>query len=199
MQIRRLVRVTDTRSYEEIGDRWLPIPGSGIESECARCGRLHEIHAEVELEDGSSAVVGVSCARGESIEPEVKRGASQAKSRARVIAELSAARASHDRVSAIYAEVDSLTPPAVRWSEVEITVGRSAGTLRRVAIVGDARACRYNQWQTDAEVAANAIDRWRVDQRALRGAGTEPPYAISQKITALERRLERIESKSSPN
>lgn len=49
MEIVRIVRVVDTREYTEEGDRWVPVPGSGIENECARCGRLYEVHATVEL------------------------------------------------------------------------------------------------------------------------------------------------------
>ena len=100
MLIDRLIRVTDTREYQEIGDRWVPIPGSGLESECARCGRSHEIHAEVALEDGSTAVVGVSCARGDSIEPEVRRGASRAKTLARLRAEVAGAATELERLRA---------------------------------------------------------------------------------------------------
>lgn len=69
----RVVSVVDTRQVEEIGDRFVRVPGTGEENECARCGRLHEIHAAVETADGQLHVVGVSCARGSSIEDTVRK------------------------------------------------------------------------------------------------------------------------------
>jgi len=46
-KIVRVLSVVDTRQYEELGDKFRAIPGSGQESTCSRCGRTHEIHAEV--------------------------------------------------------------------------------------------------------------------------------------------------------
>lgn len=61
-----VVRVDDTREWIEGGDgRWHAIPGSGQERACDRCQRLHEVHATVELDDGTTIVVGTGCMRGE--------------------------------------------------------------------------------------------------------------------------------------
>ena len=52
MKIERILKVVDTRQYEEgPDDKWYPIVGSGHEHACARCGRMHEIHAIVLLND----------------------------------------------------------------------------------------------------------------------------------------------------
>ena len=69
LRIVRIIKVVDTREYEEgPGDRFYPIPGSGKEHECARCGRLHEVHALVQLETGDEAIVGTGCAARESLD-----------------------------------------------------------------------------------------------------------------------------------
>jgi len=69
MKIERILKVVDTRQYEEgPDDKWYPIVGSGHEHACARCGRMHEIHAMVLLDDGNEAVVGTGCASKENTE-----------------------------------------------------------------------------------------------------------------------------------
>ncbi len=82
-RIVRIISVVDTRDYEEdpTSDRWVPVPGSGTEHACDRCGRSHEVLATVELEDGKTAIVGTGCARGESMEiqQQLKAGAAFAK------------------------------------------------------------------------------------------------------------------------
>ena len=55
----KVLSVVDTRQYEEGSDgKFHPIPGSGSSRECDRCGREHEVHAQVELADRTTAVVG---------------------------------------------------------------------------------------------------------------------------------------------
>lgn len=68
-RIVRVLEVEDTREYEEGPDgRFHPIPGSGNIRQCSRCGRDHEIHATVELSDGTTEIVGVGCARRENMD-----------------------------------------------------------------------------------------------------------------------------------
>lgn len=64
-RIVKVLSVIDTREYEDIDDKWVPIAGSGKANVCERCGKLHEVHATVELEDGTEALMGTSCARAE--------------------------------------------------------------------------------------------------------------------------------------
>lgn len=80
-RIVQILEVRDTREYMEDGDRWVAIPGSGAVRECDRCGRRHEVHATVVLEDGTTAVVGTGCMATESMEVQaaLKAGAAQAK------------------------------------------------------------------------------------------------------------------------
>lgn len=70
-KIVKILDVVDTRSYEEVGERWVPIKDSGEKNECARCGRLHEVHAHVQLEDGSKAIVGTGCMTKDEVDPVV--------------------------------------------------------------------------------------------------------------------------------
>lgn len=68
-RIVRVLEVEDTREYEEGPDgRFHPIPGSGNIRQCSRCGRDHEIHATVQLSDGTTEIIGVGCARRENMD-----------------------------------------------------------------------------------------------------------------------------------
>jgi hypothetical protein len=47
-KIIKVLSVVDTREYEEYTDgKFRAIPGSSIQHECSRYGKLHEIHAKV--------------------------------------------------------------------------------------------------------------------------------------------------------
>ena len=147
LKIVRIVRVVDTRTYEEVADdRWEPIPGSGDQNECARCGRMHEVHAHVALEDGTSAVVGTGCARGDDL---VKAGAfASAASASKRVAKLRAQIANAEKQEAIYAEaaakVDALTPPAPVWTKEPNRCGPGE---HHVITVGEGKA--YSHQQTE--------------------------------------------------
>lgn len=63
MKIKKILSIRDTRSMAEVDSRMVAIAGSGEKSQCALCGHLHEIHATVLLDTGSSVVVGIGCAK----------------------------------------------------------------------------------------------------------------------------------------
>lgn len=65
----RIKKVVDTREYEEGPDeRWYPIPESGTERDCDRCGKSHKVHVEVEdIDSGATHVVGSGCAAASGI------------------------------------------------------------------------------------------------------------------------------------
>lgn len=196
-QITRLIRVTDTRQFEEIGDRWVPIPGSGSESECARCGRIHEIHAEVELEDGAHAIVGVSCAKQRSLDVEIRRAAGRATTTAKLRCELARVRAELERVEAIHAAVDALPVPTVTFGDsTPRAVGRRAGQISRAAFCGDAEAPSWGDHMTDEMLAKLARSHWRDARLGELGLerGTRPLYWLRDHVEVLERRLAKRES-----
>jgi hypothetical protein len=143
MKIVRIIRVVDTRTYEEVGDdRWEPIPGSGDENQCARCGRMHEVHAHVLLEDNSSAVVGTGCARGDDL---VKASAfASAANASKRIAQLRARLTKAEADAAIYElaadKVDVMTPPAAVWTKEP---NRVSSGEHHVITVGEGKAYSY--------------------------------------------------------
>ena len=114
-RIVRIISVIDTRDYEEEGDRWVAIPGSGDEHSCDRCGRSHEVLATVELEDGTQAVVGTGCAKGESMEiqQQLKAGAAFAKRATLLYRQVKAVESFQAVKQKIEAEVDALRFPDV--------------------------------------------------------------------------------------
>lgn len=71
-RIVRLLKIVDTRQREERDGMYssfsVPIAGTGVENVCQRCGAGHEVHAYVELSDGSQAVVGTGCAKRDAMD-----------------------------------------------------------------------------------------------------------------------------------
>jgi hypothetical protein len=110
----RILGVVDTRQYDEGPDgKFYPVPGSGDVAQCARCGRDHEVHATVELGDGTTTVVGTGCMGEASLTKAARSGASRAKR----IRQLQAERRRLERLAGAYAAaqaaVAALTPPAI--------------------------------------------------------------------------------------
>lgn len=110
-RIVRLVKIVDTRERECVGgtfrDVFAPIPGSGISNVCYRCGKDHEVHAYVKLEDGAEVVVGTGCARREAL-------LAGDEGLARII---SSAERKAKSVNALRAEIERLEP-VVKAGEV---------------------------------------------------------------------------------
>ncbi len=115
-RIVKILRVVDTRTYEEgPDDRWYPIPGSGIINQCFRCGRDHEVHAEVLLDDGGVTIVGTTCARADETEiaSKLKSGANTAKTIAKLKAALVKGQATVLRWRADLEEVKKIPLPPI--------------------------------------------------------------------------------------
>ena len=106
-----ILSVIDTRQYEEQGDRWVPIPGSGNARDCDRCRRSHEVHATVRYLDGRTAVVGTGCM---GLGPEAaRRAASRASTVARLRAALRKYEAERESACEVRAWAEELVPPAI--------------------------------------------------------------------------------------
>jgi len=181
----KILDVVDTREYEEIDDRWVPIKGSGTESWCARCGRPHEVHATVELADKRTAVVGTSCMKGSSLEREAKAGASAAKTIAKWERELAVKREQAKKYATIKAQVDKMRPPPV---EVKPSGGKY-GTNWKV-VCGDAYV--YSRQRTPEDALKDGkfgVEReWRRGRMNERGA-TLKMAAAKEWVDVLERKL----------
>jgi hypothetical protein len=145
LTIVRIVGITDTRTYEEQGDRWVPIPGSGDIRQCTRCNRDHEVHAEVELADGSSAVVGTGCAARETVHlaAAFRSGEARAKRVRALRAELAKATAVYEAVQAARKVVDAMPVPEVTTDLVPARFHR--GMEWRFAC-GDAARTLGTEW-----------------------------------------------------
>jgi len=155
----RVIAIVDTREYQEVGDRWVPVPGSGHEHECSRCGRLHEVHATVELSDGATAIVGTGCASQESAEIRCKMRS--AASAAKRLATLRARREKLARLATEYtrvcAEVGALPLPAIMTSRAAISTGGSVPVWSMGdadvwgpgldALTDERRACLTENWR----------------------------------------------------
>ena len=135
--IARILDVRDTRDRIEVGDRWVAVPGTGIQRPCDRCGREHEIHVDVELSDGRRANIGLGCAKGESMEVQgrLKSAVSAAKTRSKLRAELAVAQEELATAAQAWREVEALPAPTPELLE-EIPV--SHGT-RQDWGMGDAQ------------------------------------------------------------
>jgi len=172
----KILKVTDTRDVIEIDDRFVPVPGSGEAHACDRCGREHEVHALVELADGTQAVVGTGC----MIEPEMKKAATslarKATARKKLEAELAAARTALDAHLALVAEVEALPAP---------TVERTTRPGERGPI--DVFRCGDSEvWAHGGEDRTDdAVEAWRSKQ-----ASPSRGWTLKEKIARLEKRLQ---------
>ena len=67
--IAKILSIKDTREYEEgEDDKFHPIPNSGTLHNCDRCGKAHEVHAEVLLSNGNVMTVGTGCMKADNAE-----------------------------------------------------------------------------------------------------------------------------------
>lgn len=115
-KIVKILKVEDTRKYQEEPDgRFYSIPGSGSEHECDRCGRIHEVHATVQTDDGQTLTVGTGCMLAESTE--ISRAllrldhvAKRLAEYRAIVASMQAALAAYDKA---YQEVERLPVPSI--------------------------------------------------------------------------------------
>lgn len=170
MKIKRILKVVDTREYEEgADDKCYPIPGSGIANNCFSCGKLHEIHATVQLENDDVVVVGTGCATKISVEhaPAIKDAESLAKKMAMLRAEQIAYRRKVDLWDQRWAEAMTLLPPSPVWEKEPEPSSRYSVT------VGDARVWSYasglaeSYYREERERAATTA--WRINRMREKG------------------------------
>lgn len=190
--IARIIDVRDTRDRIEVGDRLVPVPGSGDLRPCDRCCREHEIHIDVELSDGRRANIGSGCAKGESMEvaSRLKSAVSAAKTRSRLRAELAVARDEHTRAAQAWRDVEVLHAPSPKLVE---EIPDVHGT-RQVWDMGDANVWTIGSRGFDAERRQALLSSWRSNRYRERGFGL-PPYHYKQRVDDLADRLAKIERK----
>lgn len=190
--IARIIDVRDTRDRIEVGDRLVPVPGSGDLRPCDRCCREHEVHVDVELSDGRRANIGSGCAKGESMEVQsrLKSAVSAAKTRSKLRAELAVARDQHARASQAWRAVEALHAPTPELLE---EVPESHG-VRQVWGMGDASVWTLAGHPFDAERRQSLLNSWRSKRYRERGFELQP-YSYKQRVDDLTDRLAKIERK----
>lgn len=195
LNIVRILSVVDTRQYEEQGDRWVPIPGSGNARECTRCGREHEVHAEVLLGDGRTAVVGTGCAEKSTMDPAIRAAATSgeraAKKLAQLRAQLAGLQAKAAKWDAAWAEVERLPLPPIRvepptpgakdHEQGELVMGDTAIQLRAWSKREEREQCLTGSWRAK-RMEERGFNRWK-DQ--------VPAYHLENAETAIEKLLKR--------
>lgn len=165
MKIIKVVSVVDTREYEEVGDSFVPVPGSGNPNACGRCGREHEIHWTVLLEGGDQAVVGGSCAKSGSLDPKLVMSAERLASREKRLArELAAYEGQLAELERVIAEVRSLPKPAFTAGEKILSDGKKIPTIFMGD--GDEVWCQFEGHTEERErVAMNSWESKRIAER----------------------------------
>jgi len=188
-RIVRVLEVVDTREYEEEGDRFVPVVGSGSPRDCDRCGRLHEVHAHVELDDGSEACVGTGCMRQDEadVASRVRSMARRASSLARLHRERAALAAAVAAYEAAWSDVAALPTPPVEYGTEELFDGRTCPELRMGLEKVSCMFCGpgRDDW---AERAECLDDVWRRARMHERGFERRPGG-----LDDLDRRIARLE------
>lgn len=194
----RIIAIRDTRQYEEHGDRWVPIPGSGEARPCDRCERDHEVHVDVELTDGSTACIGSGCARGESMDiiAAIRRVESAVKRRAGLVAKLDSLRADYERALAIDTEVRALPLPP--FEMVERCDATSSSRGHEIWRCGDSTAWCYQPDGLNDERKRCLEYGWRRKRYAERMGESEfsapTPHSIQFNTDYIERQILKIDA-----
>lgn len=196
----RIIKVRDTRQYEEGPDeKWSPIPGSGVPHECARCGRIHEVHAHVELADGSQAIVGTGCMGAAALNVEARKMASKAATTARAEGRLLRARQVLADFDTAVREIERMGVPEVQFTLEQSArrVGRDKGvevpTLKATA--EDGYTWRMLQLgnvdtpQLRRQMAQEAVQDWM--ERRLKERGFKHPRFAYENVVEEAERLAR--------
>ena len=155
----------------------------------------------VETEDGGVYVLGVTCAKGTSVEKEVKNGVSRAKTAARLQAELQALQAKIEERDRIEKEVEALDEPPVVAYGIERKVGIYKGqvtqgfqmgkgwieTNRPHKFNGELSTAEFNT-HTDWNEREMLRNSWFREEMAARGAAMNG-FAIEERIRKIKRKL----------
>lgn len=194
-KIVRIVDVRDTRDRIEVGDRWVPVPGTGQMRPCDRCGKTHEIHVDVELSNGKRANIGSGCAKGESmdVQSRIKSAVSGVKTRSRIVAEFAKATAELREATEARAEVDKLKPPEPRMTE-DLPRTTTYAEPRQVWHMGDANVWCWHRG-FDAERRQALLNGWRNNRYRERTKLPMDPFYYKRIVEDLRERLAKQDKK----
>ena len=197
MKILRILRVHDTREYEEGPDgKWRPIPGSGVEHECARCGRLHEVHAEVETEGGGFSIVGTGCMGAVDLDVAARKLAGKASTRRKHECALRRLRADIEAIERL--RTTTIAPAPRFWTEtIQTVISRDGAVLALFAQCDDTQpiACRWLTYgctdtpELRTDLAILAREDWTRATLVRAGLPTTPLFALRDQAKWYEKRL----------
>lgn len=187
MKILKVLKVVDTREYEEIGDRFVPIPGTGNMNDCSRCGRSHEIHWTVALEGGTDAVMGSSCAKSEATLDEklIRTMESAAKRAAALRREIAVLEPRIETLLGAIAQVAALPLPEVVFGHHVTASGEKIPTVR----MGDSGDVWIQFDGYTMERAAFLANTWRGKRVAELLPGEKPVYMLKEALRIAEKAL----------
>lgn len=199
MKITKIISVEDTRQWEEgPDDRWYPIPGSGIKNNCGRCGREHEVHAVVELENNSQMIVGTGCMKADEAEigNRIRSVLGAQKTLRKYTAILAKKGALHAEATRIRREVDAMRLPPVEKTSWMRAVGRKEEI--HGFKMGDARVSSGQMMHpTDSEMSS-LIWSWKDGQCKVIGMTADMQHAylyVDEAKARIKRAEEKIEEK----
>lgn len=195
MKIVKVVSVVDTREYEEQGDSFVPIPGSGNPNVCGRCTRQHEIHWTVLLEGGEQAVVGGSCAKSGDLDPKLVQSAERQASREkRLTRELATYESRLSDLERAIAEVAALPRPPFIIGEETLKDAAKIPTLR--AGDGDVVWCQFSGTE-DPERRRFALQSWESKRISERTKVKDGVYQLRALIQTTKKNLDNAREKLS--
>lgn len=188
MKITKLLGVEDTRELIEDGDRWIRVSGTGVSRNCDRCNRAHEVHAHVELEDGTAAIVGTGCMRADDLVQASTVRSALRRSDRKATLERKISKLERDLLaaSAIAEEVERLpAPPIVRGTRTS----SSGETIATVSMGGTELWCTFGD-RSGEELELS----WRSNEtRArLKAAGLRSSWSIEDSLRAEKRALAKL-------
>ncbi len=208
MKIVSIIRVEDTRQWEEgPDDKWYPVPGSGVEHQCARCGRNHEIHATVALEDDSMVIVGTGCMTADESEiaGKVRSILNSQKTLRKLERELVRQKELKAKYQELRQKVDSLPVPAVVTEVTEkIRAYETRPSKTVVYRIGDASAWQdigfgamYDDCDGErkAERVSCATYQWKENRAKELGCTYQMTNAASYGVADYEKRIENQKKK----
>ncbi len=167
-------------------------------NQCARCGRLHEVHVTVQLDDGTAAIVGTGCMVKDNLEMTavIRSAESAAKRLARTRYQLADLEKHWAEFQVCLAKVEKMTLPEIERSEEESKIDRGPLATRpaeksRLLKMGDAHVHLYGAQWNDPERLATLVWAWR--ENRLRELGCLRPRGngkgLRKKIARIEKQL----------
>lgn len=196
MKIVKILSVVDTRQYEEVGDKWVPIPGSGDEHECSRCGKPHEVHATVLTEDGKTKVVGTGCAAKDNMEMASRFNSLDRASKrlAMLKAEQKAYLTKVEKWDRNWKETCAVQNPEILESFGIYQSGDKKGQKYPTLKMGKAEVPCWLTGITDERRSA-VLNVWRQMEMVSMGLPAHRPHSIrfySKEILKLEKRIKNL-------